>query len=68
MNEQTAAWIRSFIGPVAAAGMGAVAAYLGIRSDLYILIHRVDVQEQVTKDHEDRIRDIERSKRNGAAS
>lgn len=62
MTDNAAAWIRSFVGPVAAAAMGGIAAYMGIRADLSVTIHRVDVQEQITRDHESRLREIEREK------
>jgi hypothetical protein len=62
MTENGAVWVRSFIGPFFAAVMGAVGAYMGIRADLAVTIHRVDVIESSKIDHEKRLRELERER------
>ena len=65
MNEQTAVWVRAFIGPAVAAALGAGSAYMAIREDLALTIHRVDTLTETSKDHEGRLREIERRKGQG---
>lgn len=62
MNAEMSAWMRTLVGPAIAAALGAGSAYMAIREDLALTIHRVDSLSDVAKDHETRLREIERAK------